>query len=607
MQYERIMKKATAIIFFLVFWFAFLGASGTLTSGFHFTDDHQIIYFDDALQLGAGAFESALGWIANDASSGRFLPLYYFHRLLEIKLFGTDFLAWGIYDGILAWAASALLAVSLLLWGCSLLEAILMPLILFMGFQSAVWWRFGTAETIAMPLVGVMLLAAVLGARKKGILPDVVFILAGLLLMLAKENFILFIPALLFLKVWMSKSGGDGWAGAARKNILPVVFLLALSAAGILFIKFFVGTTGIGYAGYDGFRIAPFIAALINYSFAGHAWLVPAGVALALATAPREKRIFLSEILPSLIVLFLAVAPQALIYAKSGVSERYILPGAFGFAFTSVYMLKLVRENLSSERPAFGVMQLAGWAVALGSLAIGAWMISSPKLGLTFNSESLGVLSGIRQVPAIAYAAAFLHGISGKTLFWAGAVVMVLSFAAVKLRGLRSSFNQRTFLSFAMVWAALFSASLGFDKAFLSAFQGWNTNEWLTSIEKNTSKESVIMVVADPAINNEWALSIKRYLELKSGRPNLYIYPVLTRPAYSQFDMTLMDSLEPVYEGKSIKSLPDKSAVDAVVIFPNAEERLLAGSSDWFDPAQFRRYANEYGFASYYRAAPHFP
>jgi len=184
---------------------------------------------------------------------------------------------------------------------------------------------------------------------------------------------------------------------------------------------------------------------------------------------------------------------------------------------------------------------------------------------------------------------------------------MVLSFAAVKLRGLRSSFNQRTFLSFAMVWAALFSASLGFDKAFLSAFQGWNTNEWLTSIEKNTSKESVIMVVADPAINNEWALSIKRYLELKSGRPNLYIYPVLTRPAYSQFDMTLIDSLEPVYEGKSIKSLPDKSAVDAVVIFPNAEERLLAGSSDWFDPAQFRRYANEYGFASYYRAAPHFP
>ena len=604
MQYERIMKKAAAIIFFLVFWFAFLGASGSLTSGFHFTDDHQIIYFDGALQKGAGAIESAIGWIANDASSGRFLPLYYVHRLLEIKFFGSNFLAWGIYDAILAWAASALISIALIFWGFRLLEAILMPLILFMGFQSAVWWRFGTAETIAMPLVGVMLLAAVMGARRKGILPDVVFIVAGLLLMLAKENFIPFIPALLFLKIWMSREGADGWASAARKNLLPVIILLAVSAAGLLFIKFFIGTTGIGYAGYDGFRAGPFMAALVNYSFASHAWLVPAGVALALATAPKEKRIFFPEVLPSLILLFLSVVPQALIYAKSGVAERYILPGAFGFAFTSVHMLKVVRENIRGERPAWGIKELIGWAVALASLALGAWMMGSPKLGLTFSPENLKVLSSIREVPAVAHAAALVHGISGGVLFWAGALVIALSIAAARIRAIGSAFNQRSLLAFALVWSAVFSVSVGFDKAFLSAFQGWTTNEWLSSIEKNTGKESVIVVVADPALNNEWALSIKRYLEIKSERTNLYIYPVLTRQAYSQFDMTLIDSLGPVYEGKAAKDIADKSVIEAVVIFPNAEERFLADSSGWFDPARFSRYANEYGFASYYRAVP---
>ena len=598
------MKKAAAAVFFLLFWFAFLGASGSLTSGFHFTDDHQIIYFEGALQNGAGAIESAIGWIANDASSGRFLPLYYVHRLLEIKFFGSNFLAWGIYDAILAWAASALISIALIFWGFRLLEAILMPLILFMGFQSAVWWRFGTAETIAMPLVGVMLLAAVMGARRKGILPDVVFIVAGLLLMLAKENFILFIPALLFLKIWMSREGADALALAAKKNLMPVIILLAVSAAGLLFIKFFIGTTGIGYAGYDGLRAGPFMAALVNYSFASHAWLVPAGVALALATAPKEKRIFFPEVLPSLILLFLSVVPQALIYAKSGVAERYILPGAFGFAFTSVHMLKVVRENIRGERPAWGIKELIGWAVALASLALGAWMMGSPKLGLTFSPENLKVLSSIREVPAVAHAAALVHGISGGVLFWAGALVIALSIAAARIRAIGSAFNQRSLLAFALVWSAVFSVSVGFDKAFLSAFQGWTTNEWLSSIEKNTGKESVIVVVADPALNNEWALSIKRYLEIKSERTNLYIYPVLTRQAYSQFDMTLIDSLGPVYEGKAAKDIADKSVIEAVVIFPNAEERFLADSSGWFDPARFRRYANEYGFASYYRAVP---
>jgi hypothetical protein len=595
-------KTLAAFAFFFFFWFGLLYLSGSLTSGFHFTDDHQIISFSKTLES-AGAIETALDWVERDVRSiGRFLPVYYIHRLLQIKVFGTEFLYWGLYDGLLAWLSSSLLATFMLLAGFSLLEALIFPCLLFLGFQAGIWWRFGTAETIAMVILGAALAASASSARKRSIALDILFIAAGVLLMLTKETFILFIPALLFLKVWLTKKERRlGWPGALKAEALPVAVLLFLSGAAVLYIKLFVGTTGIGYAGYEGISAGPFLSALVNYLFASQSWLVALGFALAVSALPRERRPW-GDIAAIFVLLGLSLLPQAALHAKSGVSERYILPGIFGLVFAAVYFLRLTREALSKGTPGLRWRTLAAWAAALAFIVLGSYMMGHRKLTTTFSLESLSLLSGVDHVPFMSFAAAWFHAFTQNAFLWVASLALMLSVAAARSAFFSRFLNQRTFLAFVFLWAAFFNFSICFDRAFLSAFQGRKTNEWLRSIEANTGKDDPILVVADPALNNEWALSIKRYLSIEAGRENLYAYPVLTRPAYTPFEKTLIDSFGSLYPGRDISNAVDPSSFKAVVIFPNAEEAFLAGSTGWFDPSGYAKYVNEYGFTSYYRA-----
>lgn len=595
-------KTLAAFAFFFFFWFGLLYLSGSLTSGFHFTDDHQIISFSKTLE-NAGAIETALDWVERDVRSiGRFLPVYYIHRLLQIKFFGTEFLYWGLYDGLLAWLSSSLMATFMLLAGFSLLEALIFPCLLFLGFQAGIWWRFGTAETIAMVILGAALAASASSARKKSIALDILFVAAGVLLMLTKETFILFIPALLFLKIWLTKKERKlCWPGALKAEALPVAVLLSLSVAAVLYIKLFVGTMGIGYAGYEGFNAGPFFSALVNYLFASQAWLVALGFALAVSAAARDKRPW-GDIAAVFVLLALSVLPQAILHAKSGVSERYILPGIFGIVFAAVYFMRLTREALSKGTPGLRLRTLAAWAAAIAFIALGSYMMGHRKLTITFALENLSLLSGVDHVPALAFVTAWFHSLTQKAFLWAASLALILSVAAARSPLFSRFLNQRTFLAFVLLWAALFNFSICFDRAFLSAFQGRKTNEWLRSIEANTGKDDPILVVADPALNNEWALSIKRYLGIEAGRENLYAYPVLTRPAYTPFEKTLIDSFGSLYPGRDISNAADPSSFKAVVIFPNADEAFLAGSTGWFDPSGYTKYVNEYGFTSYYRA-----
>lgn len=595
------MKKILAAsAFFFVFWLGLLSLSGSLTSGFHFTDDHQIIAFHETLR-NAGTVETALGWIADDVRTiGRFLPVYYIHRLLEIKFFGAEFFYWGLYDWLLASLSSSLISAFMLIAGFTLLEAFLLPCLLFLGFQAGIWWRFGTAETIAMVIMGVALVAAALSAKRKSLALDIVFIAAAAVLTLTKETFILFIPALLFLKLWLTKKERrSGWPGALRAEALPVAVLLALCAAEIIFIKFFVGTTGVGYAGYEGFNAAPFFAALVNYLFASHAWLVPMGLVLALSASWRERP--WGEVAAALVLLALSVLPQAILHAKSGVSERYILPGAFGAVFAATCFLRLSREALfmKQSRPSWRVA--AAWVAAAGSVVLGSYMMGHRKLMITFDSASLALLSGVDHVPALTFVTAWFHAFTKSAFLWVALAALAACAAASKSPFLGRFLNQRTFLAFALLWAALFGLSVASDRAFLSAFQGRKTNEWLRSIEENTGARDVILVVADPAVNNEWSLSIRRYLGIKSGREDIFVYPVLTKPAYTPFEKTLIDSFGALHPGRVIEEAPAPSSVKAIAIFPGAEGAFLAASTGWFDPSAYSKYMNEFGFVSYYR------
>ena len=593
------IKKITAsTIFFALFWLAVLGLSGSLSSGFHLTDDHQIIGFSKSLKT-SGFVDQAIDYIRGDiAAKGRFLPLYDLHRLIEVKLFGTDFFLWGIYGFFLATVASSCFAAFMLLSGFSFIEALLFPFLLFLGFQSGVWWRFGTAETIGMPLLSFMLVVSAIAAKRPSVVLDALFVIFGIMLMLSKEAFILFIPAVVFLRIWTHRMiNNSGWASAAMSSLVPGLVLIFLAASDIIFIKFFVGTTGMGYAGYEGFNAGPFLTALINYLFASHAWLILAGVILFMAERPGPRGY--RALVPIFFFFCLALLPQALLHAKSGAGERYLLPGVFGPVFAVVALMRLMRESVRmGGRAAFWRPLVFWFAAAVVVVFLGSYMMKSSKFTITFTLENLSLLSEVERIPAISFAAAWLHKWVRLIFPWPLVALAVVSVVVSKVgRGAHSLLTRSFFLGVAALFAALLGLSVTIDNAFHSAFQGRMTNAWIESIKENTAKYDAILVAADPALNNEWAMSLKTYLNIETGRDNLYAYPVLTKPSYTPFEKTLIDSFGSIYG----QGAYDPSALKAVVIFPNAEDAFLASSGGWFDAAYYRKYVNMYGFVSYYR------
>lgn len=602
------MKKrdyAVSLVFFFCFWFAFLSLSGALTAGFHFTDDHQIIYYNSVIGE-AGAAKTISGWVYGDmTSSGRFTPLYLSQRILQIAVFGADFFKWAVYDGVMASLSCFILSAFMGVIGFTLIEALLLPLLLYLGFQTAVWWRFGTAETTGMLLLSLLLLFTALSVKKRSGVYDAAIIVSGVLLTLTKENLILIVPAVLFLILWLEvRENGLGWMASLKKRIVPVAVLLGVSFAEILFIKFFVGTTGIGYAGYEGFKPGPFVKALVNFAYAGQAWLVMTGAALAFVTRPSGKGI-IKELVPPVVFSLLVIVPQALIYAKSGVSERYLLPGLLASSFLTVHLLKAVRENLASEDSGareLGPKRIIGLALIVLFLMEGLLMMKSAKFSLNFTSGNLELLSGMRDVPLAAFVSAGVNQLS-KSLVPAFAAAFLIITAIVSMKGaggrLQKVFNYRVFFAATVLWAVSFNATVAFDQSYLSAFQGAATNEWLASIKGNTAEDGIIVVAADPALHNEWALSLKRYLNIESKRNNLYAYPVLTKPSYTGFETNFMKTFPSIY-GKGVEDIPEGGRISAVVIFPGAEAEFLKNASAWFNPYPYSRYANEYGFVSYY-------
>src|SRR3990172_9263469 len=576
-----------AFSFFFFFWFGVLYLSGTFTAGFHFTDDHQIIGFSRSIDS-ASFVDQAVDYISGDISSkGRFFPLYDIHRLVEVKLFGADFFIWAVYGWLLATAASACFAFFLLMTGFSLAEALLFPLMLFLGFQAGVWWRFGTAETIGMPLLSFMLVVSAIAARRPGVVLDAVFVVLGVMLMLSKEAFILFVPAVVFLRIWTHQMINDaGWAKAALSSLVPGLVLLALAGAEIIFIKFFVGMTGMGYAGYEGFSVGPFISALVNYLYASHAWLVPVGLVLFMAEKPGSRGY--RALLPVFLFFCLALFPQALLHANSGVSERYLLPGIFGPVFTVVMVVGLMRENGRPDGRASFWRVLAFWAAAAIIVFLSSYMVASPKFLITFTLENLKLLSEVEQVPAFSYAAAWIHKWVRLVFPWPLIALAVASVVAVKAgRGVPRVLSRSFFLGIAALFGVLLGFSVTFENAFHSAFQGRMTSAWLDSVKENTDKDDAILVAAAPAMNHEWAMSLKTYLNIETGRDNLYAYPVLTRPSYTPFEKTLISSFGSIYANRGLAQLSGPAELKAVVIFPNAEDAFLASSGGWFDAAYY--------------------
>jgi len=344
-------KNIIAFIFFTLFWASFVFISGTLTSGYHFTDDHEVISFNKNIQNN-GLLDASKSIIKEDLKE-RFRPFYYLHRIIIIKLFGTNILIPSICNVFLAIFTSFFLFLFVFRQGYKFFHSLLFPLLTLVGEQSAVFWRLGPAETIGFFLFSASLFFLANSIFKRKSYQIIISVILLLFATLSKESFVIVIPAYIFILFWLNYQHDTNATifNVIRKNIIIISCVVIVLLIEICFIIFAIGTHKNGYAGIDNsFKVLKFMEhtyVFLRYNI--YVYLMAFGLFLLMQNN-NFRQLKYDENLKKKIkplayafsVLILVIMPQFILYDKSGIYERYLLPLNFGLSLFVIFLLKQV-------------------------------------------------------------------------------------------------------------------------------------------------------------------------------------------------------------------------------------------------------------------------
>jgi ABC-type cobalt transport system substrate-binding protein len=289
--------------------------------------------------------EIAKKWVREDiVSTRRFRPLYYIHRVYETRLFGSDFFIWSFYTGFLCCITLIFFYLGMRNLKFRVSESVIFLIISFIGPQSAIWWRLGPAETLGVVFLSLSFYFMSRSLAKRNYQLNTLFFIFFLILSsLTKESFLIIIPAMVFFKIWNENI--YIWSSlreSAKKNtllIIPIaVFLIEL-----IIIKFYLGTD---YSGIDSNILNTIKGIFKTFIRFLHTYLNLLIVALLMIFINyRLKRPFFKVDRFSVAFFLLILIPNILLFAKSGLVERYLIPASIGLGFLVVSLVKCIEED----------------------------------------------------------------------------------------------------------------------------------------------------------------------------------------------------------------------------------------------------------------------
>jgi hypothetical protein len=332
------------IISLVLLVFLFLLISKTLNSGFHFVDDHEVIKIKNELKS-TSLITVSENWVRDDLNNnGRFRPFYYIQRVIETKLLGSDFFLWSLYNAILFCLALIFFYLAMRNMKFGLGESIAFLIITFIGPQSSVWWRLGPGESLGMALLGFSFYFMSKSLYKRNYqLYNILFILFLILASLTKESFLIIIPAIIIFKIWNEKT--YIWSSlkeSVHKNLVLVI-PLAIFAIELIIIKYYVGTA---YSGLDtNFinNITSILSTSLHFAKTYINLLITGLLILMIRRYLKNPPVRIN--LLSLSFLLLIIAPNIVLYAKTGLVERYLLPTSLGLGFFVASIIKGIDKD----------------------------------------------------------------------------------------------------------------------------------------------------------------------------------------------------------------------------------------------------------------------
>jgi len=381
-MYESLNKKQSdfkwkneGIIAFVIMAAAIIAfeyRTGILGCGYHFVDDHEI-FSVNAKFANDGIIQTFIDTIIGDFSI-RFRPTYRLFRTFEAVICGTNLFAWHLFHMLLMIFTFLSCYILARRMGCSIWSSMLFMLVCLIGQQSPVIWRLGPQEGIGVLLLMLALLSLVRYSKKGTTGNLILSIVLTALLGGIKESFLLLLPILPIFLIYMDLKEEKEWFHAnvlfreiaRRKVYLIVTFIVLIIDLCIIF--FYVGTCSIGYAGIDAsMGIDQYIAAIFDICMGRLNWYCRiTGLVVFLFIVPLTIYVFIKErsriadyfreFIFYVCVFVYGLCTQLILYAKSGMFERYLLPATFLFSFFLIIGLNQLVHTISMNLLAYYVI-----------------------------------------------------------------------------------------------------------------------------------------------------------------------------------------------------------------------------------------------------------
>jgi hypothetical protein len=396
---------------------------------------------------------------------------------------------------------------------------------------------------------------------------------------LMKENFTLVLPAsYLFYCMQYSEKYRTGFRETVLQTWKTGLWLLLLTIGCLWAILTFAGND-FGYAGLGGVhRLFPYVKSIVYlYGISGCLFAF-----LMVAYLLRNGKInFKKWLFPTL--LFLAITlPQIIIYGKSNIIDRYLIPAVMGCAYFSIFVYREIKQQDTSINTVLWKNVSLSLGIILSifcSFVVFCKPLQEEIIRCVVQLQG-EVIQTMTSVSSLQYLLSSLSiiGISGLII---GIILLIYG-----LTGKKYSIRKLSQLYLIGILLVLFmNGGLAFASCKRYAMRGFATENFLRTIIDNSHACDAILIAGNPYVDMEGvSIGISTYLK-KWERNNLFICPITNNCQEEKFISGLRD----FYHQKDINILENKEEIKVVAVFPGSET-VFENANRWFDVNSFDRY-----------------
>ena len=339
---KPIIEYTIATAFFILVSVLFAKFTGILDSGYHFTDDHEIIDINN--QILNNGFFPTLRWFIMDDLSWRFRPLYFAVRVIRTLIFGTNFYLWHLFNAIECGLYMALSYILSRKMKTPILVSLIFGFIFMMGSQDEIIWRLGPQENMGMVLLPLTFLFTYLYFEKKNRIYGILTVVLTVGMMLQKESYMVLAPSVILFLFYLYVSNNNENINIFKKlwNFIKeykwlIIFICLFLIICASIIVFFIGIMKPGYVGLDtSYTFYEYIRLTLNvlivrdlFDFLPVYGIIVAILIYAIISKAVKKELnrkFWHVLLVFILLIGYSMGIEAVLYAKSAMFDRYKLP-----------------------------------------------------------------------------------------------------------------------------------------------------------------------------------------------------------------------------------------------------------------------------------------